>query len=700
MPGYKPFGELATDFPNQKNRKINSNLFRKVLPKQVSREQAIVEAGILFLLARCMTALLILNGWNWLPGMFCHFGVCLFAAWRPKFSEKHLDGLFTYEAALLFLLLVMSGISDLLAFRLEAWLAGIYGWDHLELPFALIVFGRPLTLWGFLLLLRFLFMSHYLGRQYLRWRLTAILFAVAGLSHLVMPLILGNYLGRHSLTSAPTVMDPLEWSQIIARHIKPYLAEMPENEVLNRNLSQMYLGKLKVPVAEDNGDDIDLLPAASSLAFIALCTPGGEMEYLATSHEKALSQEAVINMEALVKNAAREGKSVVERTIHKPFADLAATPIYSESGVLQAVVVVKRLERGGFTEMWAKYERMMNITITTLGFKAMSFFIYLPVFMLLTAFAGYLVSSRLTKRLEVLTVATREFAEGRLFRQVKIQTEDELGLLAGHFNQMAAQLREREVSLRQEKHKAEKLLQENRRLVADISHELRSPIALLKSYVEVLGKNQDLTSSKRDLKVLHKQADRLGTLVAELFTLTQLENRQISLKKDAVNGRELLLKIKEALAMPARKERHLELIDDLPIGLPLIECDGKRLEQALFNVVQNALNHTPAGGLILLGATWDEQWVSILVEDTGVGIGEKELPRIFDRFYRADDSRSRETGGAGLGLALVKEWITAMGGSVHVASMPGEGSRFELKLRRFNPEINRNGSERSGEAGA
>jgi signal transduction histidine kinase len=173
----------------------------------------------------------------------------------------------------------------------------------------------------------------------------------------------------------------------------------------------------------------------------------------------------------------------------------------------------------------------------------------------------------------------------------------------------------------------------------------------------------------------------LTRLIDDLFTLARAEAQQLPLTIEPVDVGVRAQQLVETLAPLARREREIEIVSALPSDLPYALADRVRLEQALLNLLQNALRYTPPGGIVALEGASENGVVTITVADTGVGIPADELPLVFERFYRSDSSRARETGGAGLGLALVHELITVMGGTVAVESTPGRGSKFSVRLR-------------------
>jgi two-component system phosphate regulon sensor histidine kinase PhoR len=184
------------------------------------------------------------------------------------------------------------------------------------------------------------------------------------------------------------------------------------------------------------------------------------------------------------------------------------------------------------------------------------------------------------------------------------------------------------------------------------------------------------------LNVAYQEARRLGTLVDDLLSLARMEAHELRLNMQAVAAHEVIEEIYQTLMPLARRDRQVTLVRGAPPNLPLVQADRQRLSQVLTNLVRNAIVSTPAGGIVSLSLERpDERHLALIVEDSGVGIPPDELQKIFDRFYRTDSSRSRKTGGFGLGLAIVHELVTAMGGTIDVTSTVGQGSRFTVVLR-------------------
>lgn len=217
--------------------------------------------------------------------------------------------------------------------------------------------------------------------------------------------------------------------------------------------------------------------------------------------------------------------------------------------------------------------------------------------------------------------------------------------------------------------------------VANVSHELRTPIASIKGYAETLleGALENITERREFVNIIYQDSNRLAFLIDDLLDLARIESGMMTMEFAAVDLEPLVLRTIGILDKTIR-EKKLSLRVDIPGGLPQVAADEKRLSQVLLNLLDNAVKYTPDGGAVTVRAAVKERFVQIDVVDTGIGIPEKDLPRIFERFYRVDKGRSRELGGTGLGLSIVKHIVLAHGGDVWVESLLAQGSTFCFTL--------------------
>lgn len=293
----------------------------------------------------------------------------------------------------------------------------------------------------------------------------------------------------------------------------------------------------------------------------------------------------------------------------------------------------------------------------------------LPSWILVTAVVGavalvftFALSRRILRPVSALTIAAGRLEEGRLDVQVDVKGDDEIAGLARAFNAMAARLGATE--------------QARRQMVTDVAHELRSPVTNLRCTLEAM---QDGLAplDRAAVDALYEETLFLQRLIADLQDLALAEAGRLDLHVRPVDITEIVRRAVTPLAAAPGAR----ITVDVPGPLPALAGDPDRLEQILRNLLTNARRHTPADGTIAVRMTTSGSAIRIVVSDTGRGIEAAHLPHVFDRFYRADASRARATGGAGLGLAIVRQLVAAHHGTVEAQSDgPGRGARFVVVL--------------------
>jgi signal transduction histidine kinase len=292
-----------------------------------------------------------------------------------------------------------------------------------------------------------------------------------------------------------------------------------------------------------------------------------------------------------------------------------------------------------------------------------------------TLIAGLLVFFLLTRRLKSLSDTVRAFEKGDLARRVTVRGSDELGALGRSFNEMAATIEADVEKIRQ----VERM---RRDLIGNISHDLRSPLASVQGYLETMVlKDGELSPEERRtfLEVSLRNTANLQRLVEELFELAKLDARQVQLRTEPLQIAELAQDV--VLKFVPRAQAAGVSLGVEPAGdLPLVTADVGLVERVLTNLIDNALRFTPPGGNVRVILGGEDRAVRVTVADTGAGIAPEDLPHIFERFYRADKSRDRATGGAGLGLAIARQIVELHGSSLEAHSGPGEGARFSFVL--------------------
>ena len=277
---------------------------------------------------------------------------------------------------------------------------------------------------------------------------------------------------------------------------------------------------------------------------------------------------------------------------------------------------------------------------------------------------GWLLSRYLTRPIRELTAATRAVADGDLEQTVPVRSADELGQLAGSFNQMNQQLaRSRDL---------------RRQMTADIAHELRTPLSVILGHADGIHDGV-LPLSVETVDIIRDEATRLERLIDDLRTLSLSDAGELSLDKENLIPQKLLQDAR-LLFNPRAQKKNIQLNVNTGEDLPEIYADHARMLQVLGNLVENALRYTPDNGEIELSAQKIENTIQLSVRDSGKGLRPEQAAHIFDRFYRADPSRQRDGSGSGLGLAISKSIVEGHGGRIWAESKEGEGLTVNIVL--------------------
>ncbi|MFJ8362084.1 sensor histidine kinase [Streptomyces sp. NPDC093984] len=279
----------------------------------------------------------------------------------------------------------------------------------------------------------------------------------------------------------------------------------------------------------------------------------------------------------------------------------------------------------------------------------------------LTVAVTAVVATRLVRPLRALTHAAQQPPDRHV--RVPVTTRDETGILAEAFNALTE--------------RRERLEAQRRAMVSDVAHELRTPLTNIRGWLEVT-RDGTVAPDAELLASLHEEAMILQRVIDDLQDLAAADAGTLRLHREPVRAAELLAQVAAAhkVAADTAGIRLLTRVD----GDPWLDADPVRMRQALGNLVSNAIRHTPADGTITLAARSEDASAVFEVADTGSGIAAEDLRHVFDRFWRAEKSRSRRTGGSGLGLPIVRQLTTAHGGTVTVTSEVGTGSVFTLRL--------------------
>jgi signal transduction histidine kinase len=274
------------------------------------------------------------------------------------------------------------------------------------------------------------------------------------------------------------------------------------------------------------------------------------------------------------------------------------------------------------------------------------------------------LSQRILSPIQSLTNATLQMQAGDLSQRVVVTGDDEIGKLGSTFNAMASSLQQQE--------------QLRRNMVSDIAHELRTPLSNIRGYLEAV---QDgvIDPNRATIDSLHEEAMLLNYLIEDLQELSLAEAGQLRIMVRPMDVVEVVESAVAGLKMPA-SSKNITLTTNLPSNLPIVQADPERMGQVLRNVIKNAILYTENAGKITITAQAEPTGVSIAVADTGRGIAPEHIPYLFDRFYRADESRNRATGGTGLGLAITKAIVDLHHGDIFVDSIVGVGTTFKIFL--------------------
>jgi signal transduction histidine kinase len=279
---------------------------------------------------------------------------------------------------------------------------------------------------------------------------------------------------------------------------------------------------------------------------------------------------------------------------------------------------------------------------------------------------SWFVARRVTGTIRGLAGASAALAAGSLDTRVPVTGEDEIGALARSFNEMAARLEQTE--------------RRRRELLSDVAHELRTPLATIDGYVQAIDDGV-MQPDARVLASIRGETTRLTRLADDLQKVSRAEERQLDLHLARVTPQELV-ETARAAAAPAYADKGVQLTTAADDAVPAVQVDSDRLGEVLANLLENALRHTPAGGTVTLGAHANGNGtVELAVSDSGDGIAAEHLPRVFERFYRADRARDRAHGGSGIGLAIAKAIVEAHGGRISAESGGlGGGATFRVTL--------------------
>lgn len=270
-------------------------------------------------------------------------------------------------------------------------------------------------------------------------------------------------------------------------------------------------------------------------------------------------------------------------------------------------------------------------------------------------------SKRIVEPIRAITGAAKDIEEGNLGKQVGVESKDEIGELSQSFNEMSSQLEKQEE------------VREN--MVSDVAHELRTPITNLKGYTEAM-KEGLIEPDEEMVESIHQEVLLLSRLVDDLQDLSLADAGKLELNKQDISLEDIVVHVTNSYQKRA-EDKKIRLSTET-ISSPMVAADPQRIDQVLRNLIENALKQTEEEGHITVTLKEEANSAKVTVEDDGKGIAKEDLPHIFERFYKVDESRENE--GTGLGLTLAKQIIEAHGGEIEVESVEGEGSQFSFTI--------------------
>jgi signal transduction histidine kinase len=288
--------------------------------------------------------------------------------------------------------------------------------------------------------------------------------------------------------------------------------------------------------------------------------------------------------------------------------------------------------------------------------------------LIITILTMFFLSKFITNPLIRMKRATEKLSKGDFSVSLDIKSQDELGELASSIQRLSRDLQH--------------LKLERNEFLASISHELRTPLTYIKGYSEIISKRNNLNEQEKQkyLAIINEEAGHLTKLVKDLFELAKMDEHLFSIQKELINLRPFIKNVIGKLK-PAFDDKKIVLINKCTENI-FVSIDPNRFEQVITNLLDNALKYSDSHSKVVLEVQEKETNIVIKVMDEGIGIPESDLPYIFDRLYRVEKSRSRESGGSGLGLAIAREIINAHGGTLEVESILGEGTQMIITLER------------------
>ena len=346
---------------------------------------------------------------------------------------------------------------------------------------------------------------------------------------------------------------------------------------------------------------------------------------------------------------AGEGKSAGETCNQEEFEN--GYPIEADQKTVGILLLPKAPER---SPLDYEFLRRLNASMFFSAIATILFALFLAV----------ILSINISRPIRELTKATHAMAQGNLGQQVSVRSRDEIGELARSFNKMSSDLA-RSFNLRKQ-------------MTADIAHELRTPIALILGHAEGV-KDGVLQPTRENFEIIREEAERLEHLINDLRTLSLADAGELFVEFQPVDVNSFMSDV-HAHYLTLFNQKRITLDLEPGAGILRANLDPGRFAQVLNNILDNALRYTPEGGSVRMKTQLTENRIQLTVADSGEGVPPEEAAHIFDRFYRADESRSRDDGGSGLGLAIAKSIVETHNGRIWAESEKGGGLKVFIEL--------------------
>ena len=524
----------------------------------------------------------------------------------------------------------------------------------------------------------------------LRWRLVGSHLATVFVSIVTVAVLFVAILLVVNWRDKPLQYEPAAEAQVVAASVEQLGWQGPQTATQASALLSAYVGGQIAPNLQDHQINLNLSlgEVFTHVRAISLLDPAGTV--VASSDPSLVGQPlAALNpAEQELARRALGGETGLRRLAvadveHDPGA-AGAYPVYSGPAGARdrrvvGAIVESRMQPSipsdglAFASVAARYAGIIGlILIVIIGLPAI----------LVALVIGINRARMIARPVNDLARAAERLASGDLSVRVWVATSDEVARLARAFNRMGDQLQQ---SIEQEadaRSRAEKLLATNRDLVANVSHDLRTPVALIRGHIEALA--DDPARFEAYTEIALRESDRLEELVNDLFQLARIDAQGLQLDHEPFDAGDAVQEAVASLVEPTRRDTGITMRAEVPpAARPLtVIGDRARLVQVLQNLLRNAIRYTPEGGIILASAEVPAPGnrLVIRVRDTGAGIAPDDLERVFDRFFRSDRRSNVKGGGAGLGLSIARQSVEAMGGTIGVESTLGEGTTFTIVL--------------------